>query len=67
MMRSVQEKKYKMWRKKDIGDMAMFIENPKESTRLPPPLKEPRITEISRVVGDKVNVQKFIVFLYIKI
>ena len=45
----------------------MFIENPKESTPHPPPQKEPRITEISRVVGDKVNVQKFIVFLYIKI
>ena len=55
-----------MWRKSEIGDMAMFIENPKESTLPPLPLKEPRIIEFSRVAGDKVNVQEFVILLYIK-
>ena len=44
----------------------MFIENPKESTLPPLPLKEPRIIESSRVAGDKVNVQEFVILLYIK-
>ena len=44
----------------------MFIENSKESTLPPLPLKEPRIIKFSRVAGDKVNVQEFVILLYIK-
>ena len=43
-----------------VGDMMLYIEHPKDSTRK---LLE-SINEVSKVTGYKFKIQKYVVFLY---
>ena len=59
-------KRYPNWKGKSktftVGEMILYIENPKDATRKLLEL----IEEFSKVAGHKINIQKSVAFLYSK-
>ena len=56
-------KEIQVWKEVKLSlfaDIILYIENPKDTTRKLPGL----INEFSKVVGYKINTQKFLAFLY---
>ena len=57
-------KKYPNWKGKSktvtVGEMVLYIENPKDATRKLLEL----IEEFSKVAGHKINIQKSVAFLH---